>query len=604
MKRRVFLKKSIATGIALKAATLPAIFINAEAKTPKLLNFKAIKASTSDKVIVPDGYSAKPLISLGDRLFSRAKDFDEKKIIDENAIANAALTFGDNTDGMSFFPLGENNGILCVNNEYINPELLFNHKGQNISKNDVLYMQNLLGVSVFEIAKNKNGDFGVVLDSKYNRRITANTLMQFSGQAKDSNYLKSNFAKAGYSLGTINNCANGQTPWGTYLSAEENFDDFFGGESNLNKAQLAYGAMKDSLYGFEKHDLRFNLAKNPNELNTFGFIVEIDPKNPDSTPIKRTSLGRFKHENAEVVINKDNRIVVYMGDDEVNEHIYKFVSNKKYDPKNPDSSLLDDGILFVAKFSDDFSLTWIPLIYGQNGLDSSNGFNSQADICIFTRMAAKIVGATDMDRPEWISADNEGKNIYCTLTNNKTRTTINAANPRKNNIYGHIISFSPKNGDHASDDFSFNIFALAGNPLVYGNRLNDIKRQANPKAGSKNINANNMFNSPDGLKFDKFGRLWIQSDGNYSNKDDFKGMGNNQMLCANPQTGEIKRFLSGPVGAEITGIAFSNDYKTMFVGIQHPGEKNTISHYPNGGNSTPRSTIVQITKNDGGIIGS
>lgn len=288
-----------------------------------------------------------------------------------------------------------------------------------------------------------------------------------------------------------------------------------------------------------------------------------------------------------------------MGDDEVNEFIYKFVSKAKYNPSKPNKDILNEGTLYVAKLKDtgDFKGVgeWVVLEYGKNGLDEKNGFHNQGDVLINARLAASIVGATPMDRPEWVAADLDGKYVYVTLTNNSKRVEVSESNPRANNIYGHILRWSPKGGDHANNSFKWDIFLLAGNPLKYPNDL---------RKGTSNINVENMFNSPDGLKFDKFGRLWIQTDGKYSNRGDYEGMGNNQMLCANPITGEVRRFLTGPVACEITGIAFNEDYTTMFVGIQHPGENLANSHYPNGSNSTPRSTIVQIRKKDGGIIGS
>ena len=606
MNRRSFIKNST-LGLGYVSFFAPS-FVNAKALAggKELLGFKSIDSSIEDTIKVPNGYEAKPLISWGDKLFSKASEFDERKIINKKVIDNANLTFGDNTDGMSYFPLSENSGIMAVNNEYINPEIMFNHEGKNISLDDVKYMQNSLGVSIFEIKRNKNGYYKIVLDSKYNRRITAHTAMKVSGYAKDSPLLKTKADKNGKTIkGTLNNCANGQTPWGTYLTCEENFDDFFGCSDKNHKfseAQKRYGLMQKSLYGFEL-DERFDIAKNPNEPNRFGYVVEIDPYDANFTPIKRTSLGRFKHENAEIIINKDGKVVVYMGDDEANEFLYKFVSKSKYNKndKKANKDILDEGILYVAKFYDnghnlEGDGEWIPLVFGKNGLDKSNGFESQADICINTRLAASVVGATPMDRPEWIAADNSGKYIYATMTNNTKRKQTDSANPRANNIYGQIIAFRANNDNHADSKFRWNIFALAGNPLIH--------KKGDLRAGTSNITKDNIFNSPDGLKFDKFGRLWIQTDGNYSNKGEYEGMGNNQMLCANPNTGEIRRFLSGPVAAEITGIAFSPDSTIMFVGIQHPGEKLATSHFPNGGNSTPRSTIIQIKKIDGGVIGS
>ncbi|TQR59035.1 PhoX family protein [Campylobacter troglodytis] len=598
MQRRQFLKASlVATSYASFFA--PSALL---AQNQNLISFKQIPLNLKDEVIVPPGYEAKPLISWGDKLFSKALAFDEKKRINEKYIENANLVFGDNTDGMSLFNLDNGNALLVVNNEYINPEIMFNHRGEKTTLNDVLYMQNSVGVSIFEISQKEDGFFKVVLDSPYNRRITAKTPIKIQGPAKSHSLMKTKSDPKGeLVLGTINNCANGQTPWGTYLTCEENFNDFFGTskkDQGFSPSFKRYGLKEKSLYKWEL-DERFDLAQNLNEPNRFGWVVEIDPFDPKSTPVKRTALGRFKHENAEVVVNKDGRVVVYMGDDEQNEFLYKFVSKNKFNPKNKaaNKDLLDSGTLYVARIDGDLLEgvgEWIELSYGKNGLNKANGFNSQAEILINVRLAASFVGATPMDRPEWIAADLKGEFVYATLTNNTKREQIAPANPRKNNIYGQILSFSPLNKDHTQKDFKWSIFALMGNPRVYPS--ND------PRSGSSNINEDNMFNSPDGLKFDSFGRLWIQSDGKYSNRGDYEKMGNNQMLCANAKTGEIRRFLSGPIACEVTGLAFSKDSKIMFVGIQHPGEDGAKSHFPYG--KTPRSTIMQIKKLDGGIIGT
>ena len=590
MQRRAFLKGSAAASMAL-------FFSNPlSAQSPKnLLGFKEIAASTEDKIIVPEGYEAKVLIAWGDALFSKAKPFDESKNINQTAVDNAHLVFGDNTDGMSLFPLGADRAVLAVNNEYINPEIMFNHHGEKLTKEDVAYEEASLGVSVFEIAK-KGEDYEVVLDSKYNRRIDANTKMSASGAAKNAI-----IGKDGFVYGTLNNCANGQTPWGTYLTCEENFDDFFGSSDKnykFSKAEKRYGLGVESAYGWEKFDPRFDVSKNPKEPECFGWVVEIDPLNANSTPIKRTSLGRFKHENVELVVEKDGSVIAYMGDDEANEFVYKFVSAHKYKKGADTSKILDEGTLYVGQFNGEvgkFKGTgkWLPLVYGKNGLTKENGFNSQADVLINARFAGTIVGATPMDRCEWIASHKESgsKSVFATFTNNSKRETPNAANPRTKNLYGQILKWTPKK-DHKNAEFSWEIFALAGNP----------DNQQGLYKGSNNITSKNKFNSPDGLKFDKEGRLWIQTDGKYSNKDAYEGMGNNTMLAANPSTGEIRRFLTGPVACEITGIAFSPDYKTMFVGVQHPGEGLKPSTFPYG--KTPRSTIIQIRKLDGGVIGS
>ncbi|MFG5141265.1 PhoX family protein [Campylobacter lari] len=593
MKRRTFLKGS---ALGSMVAFFASSNLNASLlKDKDLLNFKEIPASTEDKVIVPDDYKADILISWGDPLFGKASIYDEEKNIDKKAVENAKLTFGDNNDGMSFFPLSKDRAILAINNEYINPEIMFKHQGKNLSLEDILYEQANLGVSIFEIKKEKD-QWSVVLDSKYNRRIDANTKMSISGPAKQQVLQNENFI-----YGTLNNCANGKTPWGTYLTCEENINDFFGSldeKIKFSKEQLRFGFKAQSQYGWEKFDERFDLSKNPNEANKFGWVVEIDPFDPNSIPIKRTALGRFKHENAELIVEDDGTVVIYMGDDEANEFIYKFISKHKYKKGLDTSKILDEGTLYVAQFNGkigDFrgSGKWIELEYGKNNLNKENGFNSQADVLINARIAGTIVNATPMDRCEWIASHKESgsKEVFATLTNNKKNNNPNPANPRTKNIYGQIIKWEHKNS-HKDDEFTWEIFALAGNP----------DNQTSLNKGSNNITSNNKFNSPDGLSFDRDGRLWIQTDGNYSNQEEFEGMGNNCMLAANPKTGEIKRFLTGPIACEITGIAFSQDYKTMFVGIQHPGEKLKGSQFPYG--KTPRSSIIAISKIDGGVIGS
>lgn len=605
ISRRNFLQGSAAASAVL---FFSGSFSKVLANDSELLGFKQIPISTADDLVVPEGYTAKVMVKWGDPLFNDTLAFDENKNITDDYIKNANKVFGDNTDGMQYYPInGDKNGLLVVNQEYVNPELMFTHQGKEITAADVKYQQNSLGVTVMEVVRDDKNSYEVVKNSKYNRRITAHTPMVLTGPVAGSEYVKTKADTKGVDvLGTINNCGCGKTPWGTYLTCEENFDDFFGSKSKeykFNESEVRYGMQNDGngAYMWHLHDDRFNLDENPNEANRFGWVVEFDPYDPNFVPRKRTALGRFKHENCETVIANDGRVVVYSGDDEVNEFVYKFVSQNKFDKDNlkNNADILENGILYVGVFKGEIGdlkgdLEWIELTYGKNGLDESAGFKDQADLLINVRLAATKVGATPMDRCEWIAATPDKKDIYATFTNNKTRTQINPANIREKNRYGQILKWSPKNGDHASAHFTWDTFVLAGNPVV----------KDGVYAGTSNINKDNMFNSPDGLKFDKFGRLWIQTDGSYSNEGDYAGMGNNQMLCANPVTGEIRRFLTGPIACEITGLAFSDDCKTMFLGVQHPGEELKGSHWPEGGNATPKSAVVVVTKNDGGVIGS
>ena len=569
------------------------------------IGFTPLAANGLDTVTVPAGYQWRVLASWGDVILQGGTAFDPTT---RGTAASQALSVGDNNDGMSFFSLGKDHAVIAVNNEYANYEYLFPN-GRCSSFDDARKAQAAHGVSVFEVRRTA-GVWTLQPHARLNRRITANTPMRLSGPAAGSALLKTMADPTGATaLGTFNNCANGRTPWGTYLTCEENFNGYFGSAESVpdNAAYKRYGiSAKGAGLNWYPFDERFDLAKNPNEPNRFGWVVEIDPMDPTSTPIKRTALGRIKHENAEVVVNADGHVVVYMGDDEKGEHIYKFVSAKKFDPKNPQANrdLLDEGTVYVARFATVEGQAqgegeWLELTHGKHGLTAEAGFKDQAEVLVHMRLAATVVGATTMDRPEWVAAHPTQAQVYVTLTNNSDRglkpnQAPNGPNPRVKNVYGQIVRWTPTGADHTSHTFTWDIFALAGNPVLHKDAY----------AGSANITPDNMFNSPDGLAFDRDGRLWIQTDGDYSNTKEFAGMGNNQMLCANPATGEIKRFLVGPVGCEITGMAFAPDQKTMFVGIQHPGEKLTPSHFPHGGDAVPRSSIIAISRRDGGVVGA
>ena len=606
MSRRNFLKTTgAASTVAFFAASpLSQAIAGSMGEKGTTMGFDAIPASTADTIVVPAGYQADVLVSWGDPILSGAPAFSQS-----NDSKAQELQFGDNNDGMTFFPVSADRAVLAVNNEYVNLHYLYAHQGKNITEDDVKKAQAAHGVSIVELTK-KDGKWVVNPEGRVNRRITAYTAMEMTGPARGHALLKTDADPTGTKiLGTMNNCANGETPWGTYLTCEENFNGYFGStsEAELGDTYARYGLMnEDWNYDWYKHDDRFDMAKNPNEPHRMGWVVEIDPMNPNSIPQKRSALGRFKHENAALTLDDSGHAVVYLGDDERGEHLYKFVSKNKYVPGAASNlDLLEDGTLYVAKFNGtEGEITgkgeWLELTWGKNGLTPENGFPDAASVMIFARLAATQVGGTTMDRPEWVAVHPDNKSVFCTLTNNKYRGVkdtqpLNPANPREKNPYGHIIRWNPKNGDHTADSFEWDIYVLAGNPEVHDSGL---------MAGTENITKDNMFNSPDGIGFDRFGRLWIQTDGNYKNKDDFAGMGNNQMLCSDPATGEIRRFLTGPVACEVTGLTFSPDNKTMFVGVQHPGEKLADSHFPEGGDNIPRSSVIAITRTDGGVIGA
>ena len=561
--------------------------------------FDQIPPQSDATVHVPDGYSWDILVRWGDPLFSDAPEFDPAAGIPSQG---SDRVFGENTDGMKMFSV-DGREILVVNSEYANREVNLPHTEEGVpgDADDVITLQNYQGVTVLEVAENE-GSWSVVVDSPYNRRITHLTPMQIAGPAAGHDLMKTEADPEGIeSLGTLNNCGCGETPWGTYLTCEENFNGYFGSTGaaqdplpeQVEAGYSRYGIGADGWgYDYHKWDARFDTSKNPNEPHRAGWVVEIDPANPDSKPIKHTGLGRFKHENAEVVLAADGRVVVYMGDDERGEFVYRFVSNGSYSPGASTEGLLDDGTLYAAKFNDDGTGEWLALT------PETSGMASLAEVLIFARTAASAVGATTMDRPEWIAANPHMVEAYCCLTNNKNRgvkpnaggddTSVNGPNPRETNNYGQIVRWRPHDDDYASDTFDWDLYVMAGNPEVYDNIY----------GGSENVNAGNMFNSPDGMAFDSAGLVWIQTDGDDSNAEEFAGMGNNQMLAGDPATGEIRRFLTGPTGCEVTGLTWSADRRSMFVGIQHPD-----APFPDGEGSLPRSAIIVVKRDDDGLVG-
>ncbi|MBP9961105.1 MAG: PhoX family phosphatase, partial [Pseudomonas sp.] len=455
-----------------------------KAANDSLLGFPTIPAATTDSISLPPGYNASVLISWGQPLHTDSPAFDASG----NGSAKAQeLQFGDNNDGMSLFPFpgDENRALMAINNEYTNYRYLFPHGGQPTSAEDVHKAQAAEGVSVIEVQRS-NGQWQFVQGSPYNRRIHGNTPIRMSGPASGDAWLKTAADNSGGKvLGTFQNCANGKTPWGTYLTCEENFTDCFG-SSNPQQAfdagQKRYGASVASKdIGWHLHDPRFDLAKNPNELNRHGWVVEIDPFDPHSTPVKRTALGRFKHENAALGETRDGRAVVYMGDDERGEFIYKFISRDPIDHKNPTANrnLLDHGTLYVARFDNGDGNPdqpkgkgqWLELTHGKNGLNAANGFANQAQVLIHARLAASLLGATRMDRPEWIVVSPKDGQVYCTLTNNVKRgeegQPVNGPNPREKNIYGQILRWRESADDQGAMTFDWDLFLIAGNPGVH-----------------------------------------------------------------------------------------------------------------------------------------
>ncbi len=568
--------------------------------------FEQLAPQTDGTVHVPADYNWDILVRWGDPLFTDAPAFDAALGVPTEG---SDRVFGENTDGMELFNVGGRE-LLAVNSEYVNTEFNLAHTedGKPASANDVLRLQNFQGVTVMEIEESTDG-WSVVIDSPYNRRIHHNTPMDFDGPAAGHDLLKTAADPTGTrSLGTFNNCGSGRTPWGAYLTCEENFNGYFGPTDELSLEDSVAAGFKrygvstkvdPGRYNYHGFDERFDLSQNPNEPHRAGYIVEIDPSDPDSTPVKHTALGRFKHENAACVLAPDGRVVVYMGDDERGEFMYKWISRDNYAPGGNTSTLMSEGRLFAARFGEDMTGQWVALTPDATGM-------SEADIAVFTRMAASAVGATTMDRPEWIAVNPTAVEAYCCLTNNSRRgatnddgsirtnaggdaMTVNAPNPREVNRYGQIVRWRPHGDDHSADTFDWDLYVMAGNPNVHAE---------GPYAGTANINEGNLFNSPDGMQIDTSGLIWIQTDGNDGDEGDFEGMGNNQMLAGDPVTGEIRRFMTGPNGSEVTGLTWSSDRRTMFVGIQHPARP-----FPDGAESLPRSSIITIKRDDNALVG-
>lgn len=591
------------------------------------LGFEAIPTNRTDDVTVPAGYRTQNFVPWGTPLTGTLPEFDALDA--SNSGEDQENQVGSHHDGLHFFPIdlrsggqSSDEGLLVMNHEYVDPFLMHTNgptvsdEGVRVELDEVRKEVAAHGVSVIHVRKNfTNNDWEVVAGSRYNRRITGSTHMELEGPVRGDDKTKTLYSPEGIATrGTLNNCANGVTPWGTYLTCEENWAGYFVNDDEQPREQSRYGvstSARHRRYGWHTRDedvyARFNATPSAasaegdyrNEPNTYGWIVEIDPFNPDSTPKKHTALGRFGHEGvvfAPLAVGRP--VVCYMGDDARFEYIYRFVSKRNFTPGNLDSSILDEGTLYVAKFNDDGSGEWIALEFGSNGLTPENGFASQADILLNTRTAADFVGATPMDRPEWGAVNPIGGDVYFTLTNNTRRTEddTNGPNPRGPNPYGHIIRWSPPLGRHWLDTFEWNIFMLSCDPA--------------DAAAGVDLDDSNLHASPDGIWFDYRGVLWIQTD--MSGSQLLEGpFGNNQMLAANPVTGEMRRFFVGPRGQEVTGVVTTPDGCTMFVNIQHPGEQGEPldgelypSHFPDGFPNRPRSSTVVITRDDGGVIGA
>lgn len=652
-------------------AAIPA---QGDLKRPETLKFTAVAHSTADTMSVAAGYKAEMILPLGTPLISGIDDWKDNR---EQSAESFEWRMGDNHDGMWFFGKkggaydvkASENGLLVMNHEYVNSSelspfgyhVIQDNNAAPIFQNrrlasDVRREVNCHGVAVVEMSRRADGmGYEMVRDSKYNRRITSSTTAQLTGPVAGSDLVKTKFDPTGFQTrGINNNCGAGLSPWGTYLTTEENFVGVFARGQDASQLSAAqnygrerYGAMenfpgweylwhtpeaKDAkiVDEFSRWDMTAVGASAAddyrNGFNTFGYITEIDPFDQNSMPQKRTALGRFAHENcAYAPVEQGKPVVFYMGDDARGEYIYKFVSKATWSTADIGGGLkagdkyLNDGTLYVAIFNEDGSGKWQPLIHGQNGLDASNSelpFNGQDEVLVFARAAADAVGATKMDRPEWVSVSPITGEVYVTLTNNKLRGVrddqpVSASNPRsydaggkaRGNDNGHIIRWAEAGGDHAAISFEWDIYLFAAPSDLSAENLSQL-------------NDSNDLSSPDGLYFDPRGVLWIQTDdGAYTDTTNcmllaaLPGKVSDGMLTttsAGQQTrvgmpasnDNIKRFFVGPEGCEVTGITMTPDFKTLFINIQHPGNNwGAVA-----GGSIPRSATVMITREDGDVI--
>ncbi|MDX8496725.1 PhoX family phosphatase [Mesorhizobium sp. VK22B] len=625
--RRGFLKGSLAVS-AIAATVSPLALVAADearATEGSAFKFDELEAGIDDKHHVAPGYDADVLLRWGDPLFADSPEFDPVK---QSAEAQARQ-FGYNNDYVGYIAIdgSAEHGLLVVNHEYTNPHLMFpgivkivEKDGKKaaevapLSKGQVDVEMAAHGGTIVEIRK-EAGKWQVVRDGKLNRRITSNTEMALSGPVAGHDRVKTNADPSGTKvIGTLNNCAGGITPWGTYVMAEENIHGYFSGElpeGHKETANYKRLGIPEGAYEWGAHYDRFNLAKEPNEPNRFGWIVEVDVNDPNSVPRKRTAMGRFKHEGAESIVAKDGRVVFYLGDDERFDYVYKFVTKGTFNPNDraANMNLLDDGTLHVAKFAEDGSVEWLPIVFGQGPLTAENGFAGQADVLIETRRAADLLGATKMDRPEDIQPNAGNGKVYVMLTNNSKRKAdqVDAANPRAGNAFGHIIEIVEDGGDFAATKGNWEVLLKCGDPSV----------AAVGATFSTATTANGWFGMPDNCAVDSAGRLWVATDGQGP-----KATGRTDGLWAVDTEGAAratsKLFFRVPIGAEMCGPLFAPDDQTAFVAVQHPGDggedweafgrpsyyEDLSTRWPDFKPDMPvRPSVVAITKQGGGKIG-
>ncbi|ATU93106.1 PhoX family protein [Phyllobacterium zundukense] len=620
--RRGFLKGSLAVSAIAATVSPMALMLadDARAESKSAFTFEEVEAGIDEKHHVAAGYDADVLLRWGDGLFPDSPEFDPLNQTPESQ----AKQFGYNNDYVGYIPIdgSSEHGILVVNHEYTNEHLMFPGivkvvEGKlEVSPADQKRVDIEMaahGGTVVEIKK-VDGKWQVVKDGKLNRRITANTEMQLSGPVAGHDRVKTNADSSGKKVfGMINNCSGGVTPWGTYVSGEENIHGYFLGklpEDSKEAANYKRMGIPEGVYDWGNFHERFDVSKDPNEANRFGWVVEIDVNDPNSIPKKRTAMGRFKHEGADSIVAKDGRVVFYLGDDERFDYVYKFVTKGKFNPDDRAANLdlLDEGTLYVAKFDVDGTIAWLPVVFGEGPLTEANGFHSQADVLIETRRAGDLLGATKMDRPEDIGPNGVNGKVYVMLTNNTKRKDdqVDAVNPRAKNAFGHIVEIAEEDGNFAATKGKWEILLKCGDPSVA-----DVGASF-----STDTTKNGWFGMPDNCAVDADGRLWVSTDGN-SPKETGRTDGIWAVDTDGPARATSKLFFRVPVGAEMCGPLMLPDMATMMVAVQHPGDggedwkgfgrpsyyEDLSTRWPDFKDNMPvRPSVLAITKKGGGKI--
>ncbi|OYO22070.1 phosphatase [Enemella dayhoffiae] len=624
ISRRTLLQASVVVGGAAALGVGANAFVKAPPASaisfpgsPAGMGWTPIAPSTADAVIVPQGFDQDVVIRWGDPIFPKTPAFDPNN----QTAAAQQRQWGYNNDYLGFLPTEDPNVLLMLaNHEYTDEYIMFpRYNPAAPTREQVEIAWAAHGLSVVAVRKVAGtGNLEPILEHRLNRRFHTQTRFELTGPVAGHELVRTSADQSGRSvLGTLNNCSGGLTPWGTWLTAEENFNQYFGNAAAVTEPVAAARLKRYGISGaaserkWERFDNRFDLAEEPNEANRFGWIVEVDPFDPQSTPKKRTALGRFKHEAANIAVAKDGRVAAYMGDDERFDYFYKFVSANKMVAASraagsraatarANSDLLDNGTLYVAKFTGnsgamdgtgklpadgrfDGTGEWIKLASGTQSF--VEGMSAE-EVYLFTRQAADKMGATKMDRPEDAEPSPRTGKVYIALTNNTDRgkagkAGADEANPRNLNKHGHVLELIEDGNDSAATTFTWNLFLVAGDPndpTTYFGGFD--KAQVSP------------ISCPDNVAFDEHGNLWIATDGSQLGAHD----GMFAAVAEGASRGQLKQFLSVPKGAECCGPWV--DAERVAAAIQHPGETDGASfeapssHWPDGGTSVPRPSIV------------